>query len=309
MSELSGDLTVTVNRAYPVICFGETLWDMLPSGKRPGGAPMNVAYHLNHLGVSTAIAGRVGKDILGGELLKWMQDRRIPVHLIQQDEENKTGKVIPHVQGNHISYDIVKPAAWDAIAFEDELLKQVKQAEYFVFGSLAARGTVSRKTLYRLLKASSLNVFDINLREPYFNEKRIEYLLKEADIVKVNDSELDIISSWYADSLNERKQMKNLQDLFGIRTIITTRGERGAVILDGEDWFEVSGFRVDVKDTIGSGDAFLAGWLYQTILGKNPAEKLSFACALGAVVASYEGACPDYAIGDIEQVMHGKNEN
>jgi fructokinase len=286
-----------------VICFGETLWDMLPSGKRPGGAPMNTAYHLNNLGISASIIGRVGKDILGDELLKWMREKKIPTAFMQADEENKTGKVIPRMDDQQISYDILRPAAWDFIEFEEELLERVRQSEYFIFGSLAARGTISRKTLYRLLKTPSRKILDINLRSPHFNVKRIEFLLDHADIVKLNSSELDLISSWYEWPLEEKKQMKELQTRFSIQTVITTRGEGGAAVLDGREWLEMSSFKVEVKDTIGSGDAFLAGFLYQTILGADLPKRLSFACALGAFVAMHEGACPDYSVQDIEQIM------
>jgi fructokinase len=292
------------SKANRVFCFGETLWDMLPSGKRPGGAPMNAAYHLNNLGIPAPVIGRLGKDILGDELLKWMQDKRIPTAFMQTDEENKTGKVIPRIDDQQVFYDILRPASWDFIEFKEGLFEAVQQSDFFVFGSLAARGTVSRKTLYRLLKTSSRKVLDINLRPPHFNVKRVEYLLNHADIVKLNDSELDLISSWYELPLEEKKQMKELQTRFGLQTVITTRGEGGAAVLDGGEWLEMQSFKVEVKDTIGSGDAFLSGFLYQTILGADLPKRLSFACALGAFVAMHEGGCPDYDAQAIAKIIH-----
>jgi len=264
---------------------------------------MNTAYHLNNLGVPASMISRVGKDILGDELLKWMREKKIPTPFMQTDDENKTGKVIPRFDDQQVFYDILRPAAWDFIQFENELFEQVRQSEYFIFGSLAARGTVSRKTLYRLLKTPALKVLDINLRPPHCNVKRIEFLLDHADIVKLNNLELDLISSWYEFPLEEKKQMKELQARFSIQTVITTRGEGGAAVLDGGEWLEMPSFKVEVKDTIGSGDAFLAGFLHQIMLGADLPKKLSFACALGAFVAMHEGACPDYSVQDIEQFI------
>jgi fructokinase len=93
---------------YEVICFGETLWDVLPSGKMLGGAPMNVAYHLNRLGIPTALISRVGQDKWGDELLQFMRKRKIPTEFVQVDSEHSTGEVLAYVTKNQVTYDILK---------------------------------------------------------------------------------------------------------------------------------------------------------------------------------------------------------
>jgi len=180
------------------------------------------------------------------------------------------------------------------------LKKLVSEAAYFVFGSLAARNETSRDTLFKLLEQANTKVLDINLRAPHFTKAGVESLLQQCHILKINDQELPLIAGWYGDLKKLDDQMTLLQDRFDIQTIVTTRGGDGSVLKMGGERYSHPGFKVNVKDTVGSGDAFLAALLYKLSKNAPPDETLEFANGLGAFIASCEGACPVYAIADVE---------
>lgn len=279
------------------VCFGEILWDILPAGARPGGAPMNVAYHLQKLGLQTTLISRVGADEMGHSLLQWLQQAGIGVAAVQTDPEQPTGRVNATVgEGNEVRYDIVYPAAWDFIALQEWLTTLVSHASFFVYGSLAARSATTARTLWPLLECAQTPVLDINLRPPHFSQKLIAELLKAAAMVKLNEQELSLLASWYGASGTDEEQVKLLQDRFDIATLVVTKGAAGALFCQNGHLYRHGGYPVAVADTIGSGDAFLAAFLAQTKAGRPPGERLQFANRLGAWVASKEGACPAYEV-------------
>lgn len=286
--------------APQVVCFGEMLWDVLPSGTKPGGAPMNVAYHLQKLGLSPAVITRVGSDERGETLLALLQSNNISTAFIQKDDAHPTGVVLAHLNEKaEATYDIVQPVAWDFIAWHEELKKLVTEADYFVFGSLASRNDISRNTLFALLEHANTKVLDINLRQPHFTKSGVETLMQQCRILKINDGELALISSWYGHLKNLKDQMAQLQDRFQIETIVTTRGSDGAVLNKDGKFHTHPGFKVQVKDTVGSGDAFLAALLFKLHANAPAAEALAFANGMGAYVASCEGAWPAYEIAAV----------
>lgn len=277
-----------------VVCFGEVLWDVLPTGKIAGGAPMNVAYHLNNFGIRSLMVSKVGEDDLGKELLTFLQHKGISTEFIQKDYTFQTGVVnVQFDEKGSPSYDIVQPVAWDYIHLSDRVLAAVKECDLLVFGSLAARNETSRKTLIRLLNRAPLAVFDVNLRPPFYDRALLENLLSKSDIVKMNDEELDIIAGWYASSADERAKMEIVKRQFTLQAILMTKGKDGAVYLDDDGLHTQGGFPVEVQDTIGSGDSFLAGFISQLLAGKKPQECLAFACATGALVATHRGGTPE----------------
>lgn len=287
-----------------VVCYGEILWDILPGKALPGGAPMNVAYHLKKLGIEPALITRIGKDEHGEKLVALLAANGLTTQYVQQGESYPTGKVYASLGAhNEVTYDIVQPVAWDYIRWEDELAALLAGAGYFVYGSLTSRSPVSRDTLYRLLEAARTKVLDINLRPPHFSRPHVEHLLSKADLLKMNAAELDLIAGWYGTCEGLEDKMKLLQYRFGIETVIVTRGGEGALLLGQGAVVRHDGYKVQVADTIGSGDAFLAGFLHQLHLGA-PAEKaLTYASALGALVASYTGACPRYDTAEVAALM------
>ncbi|NJL74208.1 MAG: carbohydrate kinase [Saprospiraceae bacterium] len=174
-----------------VVCFGEVLWDMLPTGKVAGGAPMNVAYHLNNLGVESLMISQVGADDLGKELLAFLQTKGLTIDFIQVVNEHPTSTVqVKLNESGSPTYTIVENVAWDAIDFDAANYSTIESADALVYGSLAARKEQTRNTLLALLKLAKLKVLDLNLRKPFYSFELLQPLLYAADIVKLSDEEL-----------------------------------------------------------------------------------------------------------------------
>ncbi len=289
---------------HQVICFGEVLWDLLPTGNVPGGAPMNVNYHLEKLGKRPALITRIGLDDKGRELIDIFSAKGVCTEYFQLDYKYETGKVYGRLKDAHeMVYDIVEPVAWDFIKLEDEYAELVSAADYFVFGSLASRSKVSRETMFSLMKYAKTKVLDINLRAPHYNRSIVEELLKNADIVKMNEAELELITGWFSPYKTDEERMEKMQELFSINKIIVTRGEKGALVNWNGTYYYQPGIQVEVADTVGSGDSFLAGFLAQMMDGANPQEALQFACALGAFIATQKGGCPEYNIEQVNDLI------
>jgi fructokinase len=285
---------------HPVVCFGEVLWDILPTGTVPGGAPMNVAYHLHKQNKNPALITRIGKDEKGTELLAIFSNHGVCTDYFQVDEQHETGKVYAHLnEKNEATYEIVQPVAWDFISLEPAHLALVEQASFFVFGSLACRNETSRHTLFQLLEKAKTKVLDINLRAPHYNRPLLEELLSRADILKLNDQELELLGSWYGTNGDFESGISAIGDRFQIPLIVVTCGADGAVLYDGQHFHQQKGIEVAVADTVGSGDAFLAGLLSQMMNGASYPAALEYANKLGAFIATKKGACPEYQVGEI----------
>lgn len=285
-----------------IVCFGEMLWDILPEKELPGGAVMNVAYHLQRLGETVSLVSRVGKDARGQGLLDMLQGYGLDTQYVQQDEKQETGKVYADMSNPHeVHYDIVYPAAWDFIQWEPALAALLHRPDtrYLVFGSLCSRDAVSRHTLEEALKEAVVKVLDINLREPHYTRAHVEWLLQECHVLKLNITELVLISSWYHPYEDKEQAVRLLSAQFKINTIVVTMGADGALLWMDNTAYVEPGIPVKVVDTIGSGDAFLAGFLHSMIHKRPARECLVFANALGALVASFAGGCPDYDPGTI----------
>ncbi len=291
-----------------LICFGEVLWDLLPSGKIAGGAPMNVAFHANQLGLRSQMISRIGDDELGRELLAFLDKKGVSTHLVQADHTFPTGtvNVVLDEKGSP-SYDIVQPAAWDFIHPDNEMTDTVKEADALVFGSLACRNDRTKRTLLELLEAATLRVLDVNLRPPFFSKSLLEELLAHADIVKMNDEELALLAGYWSDLDGELEQMAFLKEKFKLESVIVTKGSRGASCLDDAGHCEQPGFQVMVQDTIGSGDAFLAAFLGKMLAGENTAGCLLFACAVGALAATKAGGTPAIQAAEINGILQSKH--
>lgn len=291
-----------------VICFGEILWDNLPTGRKAGGAPMNVAYHLRKMGVNASMISRVGKDQAGADLMEFTRQIGLPGDLIQIDEKQDTSEVIAKVlEGHEVVYDIIMPVAWDFIALKTEYEKQLKETDAFVFGSLAARNKVSRETLFRILECSNYNVFDVNLRAPHYDPKVIEQLLYKTHLLKLNVAELHLLAEWFTGSNKEEDAIKLMQDKFKIEDIIVTKGSNGASFNGLDLRYDYPVYPVEVADTVGSGDSFLAAFLAKKLEGQCLEVSLDYASALAAFITTHSGACPAYNLYDLERFMWEKN--
>lgn len=295
-----------------VICFGEILWDNLPTGKRPGGAPMNVAYHLHKLGMNSQLISRLGNDQNGVELMGFLKGIGLQTQHIQIDVEHATSEVRATIDEiNHeVTYEILAPVAWDYIEWKPAYEALLEEAQAFVYGTLSARNIDSRETLFKMLAYGSYHVFDVNLRAPHYSPKVIDDLLKSANLVKLNSSELLLIASWYNPACRKEEEgVEMLFDRFKMDEILITKGSQGASYYTSAFRYDYPAYKVEVADTVGSGDSFLAAFLAKK-LGAAPIEDvLDYAAAMGAFITSQAGACPEYSKFDLEKFIWKKKLN
>ncbi len=276
-----------------IICIGEVLWDSMPEGLFLGGAPFNVACHLHMLGKPVKMISRIGDDELGNQVLRRLNMKNMSTELIQTDNEHPTGIVNVNLEAvDNPGYDIVYPVAWDFISADDKNMDAARSAGVAIYGSLGQRHEVSRRTIRKTLSQDATGVFDINLRPPYDDKQIVEETLKKSKIVKLNDGELKRLCDWFDLPAEPESACRALCRKFSCDTVCITRGGQGAALLHREEWNEHSGYRVEVKDTVGSGDAFLAGLLIGILDENTNHEILNYANALGAFVAGKSGATP-----------------
>jgi fructokinase len=277
-----------------VLCFGEVLWDAFGDEKMAGGAPMNVARHLVQQGVKVAMASSVGMDASGYELIDFLKDNGLYSDLIQEDEQLPTCEVTVKLdENNQATYIIPQPVSWDNIQIDDTLIKSAKSATAIVFGSLACRDKITRNTLLNLLdETSALKIFDVNLRPPHYTLSTIETLAARADVVKMNEEEAGMLIGGSSRQLKEK--IGEFRAKYHTQTICVTRGENGAIVWHDHEFYEHPGCKVEVVDTVGAGDAFLATFI-NGLINKQPMQQtLEKACRIGAFVTSRRGANPVY---------------
>ena len=285
--------------------FGEILWDCLPSGRHAGGAPFNVAAHLVQLGVSASLLSAVGQDPLGDEILEVARDKGVNVQFVSRTHIGlATGTVLAVVDGlGNATYEIVQPVAWDEITVSTEAVEAVTKARAFIFGSLAARSPYNREQLESLLVLKGpLKFFDVNMRPPFADPGRIVEFTARADLVKLNHDEVGQIASWLKTGKptpnppgNEDAVAKDcaaISEATNTPRICVTMGAAGAALWDRGTLVCAKAPKVIVKDTVGAGDAFMAGLMVGLTHGADTQTVLETACRLGAIVASHDGATP-----------------
>jgi fructokinase len=276
-----------------ILCVGEVLWDALPEGLFLGGAPFNVACHLRAAGVPATMVSRVGDDRLGEEVVRRAERYGVGVDLIQVDPSLPTGFVRVAVDdAGNPAYEILAPAAWDAIATTEALLRRAEEARAIVFGSLAQRHATSRATIERLWRSPATMVLDVNLRPPYDDREIVRRSLQRADVVKLSVPELAQVAEWFGLRGDERSLMSALAERFECPVVCVTRGSGGAALWHDGAWTEHPGFEVEVRDTVGAGDAFLAVLLAGLLAGGSDTSLLQHANLIGAYVATQHGAVP-----------------
>lgn len=277
-----------------IVCFGEVLYDIFPTHKEIGGAPLNVALRLASLGLSAQIISRVGRDALGTELLVYASINGVDTDAIQRDNDLSTGEVIVDLnETGSATYTISYPVAWDKI--EPVLVNEVlvQEATALVYGSLVCRDVISHQSLLKLIKQSTYKVFDVNLRAPFYSKDLIIQLMMQSDFVKFNDTELSEISVFMHSPYHSiEENILFVAEKTNTKHICVTRGSHGAVLYYDEKMYSNDGYKIEVVDTVGAGDSFLAGLLSKLLCGSTPQEAIDFACALGALVAKNKGANP-----------------
>ena len=285
--------------------FGEILWDCLPSGRHAGGAPFNVAAHLAQLGVSVSLISAVGRDPLGDEILQVAGDKGVNVDFVSRVRIGlPTGTVIATVdQKGNATYELVQPAAWDEIKVSGKALTAAAQAHALTFGSLAGRSPYNRQQLDRLLAVKGpLKFFDVNLRPPFVDLELVLDLAKRADVIKLNDGEAGRLASWLQTGETAANTPRNADEIAqasatiaeatNVSRICVTFAEEGAALWEGGNLVTGPAPKVVVKDTVGAGDAFMAGLMVGLTRGIDTGIVLANASSLGAYVASHYGATP-----------------
>ncbi|RYD71848.1 MAG: carbohydrate kinase [Sphingobacteriales bacterium] len=279
-----------------VITIGEILWDVFPDGKKAGGSSMNVALNLHKQSVESSFISAVGDDDNGKELLNFLGRNHFATDLIQVNSELPTSTVVVQLDEKHqATYTIKQPVAWDDIKLNDKNIEAVKHADALVYCSLTCREERSRKTILSLLAHAKTKIFDINLRAPFYEKELIGELLTHADILKINEDEVVWVRDAFGLSGNTDEQiLKQLSVQFDIEIICLTLGDKGACVLKDGKLFKHAGYKVQVADTVGAGDAFLATFIACYLQGYPMETILDNACKVGAFVASQAGANPDY---------------
>lgn len=280
-----------------VVGLGELLWDILPQSTHLGGAPANFAYISHLLGDEGIVASRVGKDSLGADAIRRMQQVGLVTDYLQSDNEHGTGTVKVQLDEKGVAeYEICYPVAWDFLEWTDDWCDLSATADAVCFGSLAQRSNRSNSTIQKFLRGTSpatIKIFDVNLRQSYYSAEVLAESMRLADVVKLNDDELPKVM----DSLSiiHNDQFASAEKLireFDLKMLCITRGGRGSILIRDGSLHEHPGFRVRVADTVGSGDAFTAVLAHAYLRGASLERMNEMANRVGAWVASEAGAMP-----------------
>lgn len=293
-----------------VVGLGEVLWDLLPDRACLGGAPANFAYITTLLGDHGIVASRVGGDSRGAKALRRLTELGLATDYVQSDSQHSTGTVNVEVDDKgQARYEIAHGVAWDFLKWTRLWEQLAAEADAICFGSLAQRSDESRATIRQFLRAASpkaVKIFDVNLRRTFYSQKVLAESMKLADIVKLNDEELpQIMRLGKFSQRDELSSARRLIDVYALKLVCVTRGGRGSFLVaaQGADVSEHPGFRVRVADTVGSGDAFIAGLVHEYLRGASLGQMNEVANRVGAWVAGEAGATPTPKAGKLENSL------
>ncbi|MBR5403229.1 MAG: carbohydrate kinase [Bacteroidales bacterium] len=278
-----------------VIGIGELLFDVFPTGKKLGGAPVNFAYHVQQLGLESLAVSAVGKDELGDEIMLLLAEKEINTCVQRVDAPTGTVQVSLDKEGVP-TFTIMENVAWDMIPFSETLAKEAAECSAICFGSLAQRSEVSHKTIRRIIGMvpdEALVIFDINLRQHFYSKALIEESLRASNILKINETEFDIVVKLLGcPDADYKKGSLWIMKQYGIRMVILTCGADGSYIFTGEEESFEPTPKVDVADTVGAGDSFTAAFCASLLKGASIKEAHRKAVAVSAFVCTQTGAMP-----------------
>lgn len=300
------------DKTLKIASYGEILWDVFPDGKRLGGAPLNVALRLHSFGAEVAMISALGNDALGKEALAEIKTLGLDISNIQRNDK-PTGQVAVTLdQKGSASYDIVSNVAWDTISWTEENVQAVSKADALVIGSLAFRESVplaevgqedldlekhnvkspvNLEAIETLIERSKFTVFDLNLRAPHYDLEIVVGLMEAADMIKLNDEELElIVVALGIEGETLADELKLLSAMTETATVCVTLGAEGAMLFHKGGVHTQKGFPSKVVDTVGAGDSFLATLIFGLLSKESPDDALEVACAVGSLVASKAGA-------------------
>lgn len=284
---------------FLIVGLGELLWDLLPDGKKPGGAPANFAYHARVLGDRGVAVSRVGTDPLGKEIRARLSELGLPGEPVQDDPEHPTGTVGVSLDDRGVpTFTITPEVAWDYLAWTPELEELAGRADAVCFGSLAQRSPVARGTIRAFLAATrreALRLFDVNLRQSWYDAEVLRESLRLAGIVKLNESELPVVLRVLGLPAGggAARECRTLLQTFSLSLVCLTLGAEGSLLVGPQGELRSSGVRVAVADTVGSGDAFTAALCHHWLRGSGLERIGQAANRYGAWVASQAGATPE----------------
>ena len=280
-----------------VIGLGELLWDLFPDKALPGGAPANFAFHANQLGCHGMVASRVGRDSLGNDLTDYLKRQGLDVSLLQVVETHPTGSVtVEFTAPGQPQYTIHTDVAWDFLEATAELMATARKASVICFGTLAQRSPVSRESIQSIVQATDANclrVYDVNLRQQFYERDWIERSLQLANIVKLNHEEAAVLGTllgWGQLSLKEFAT--RLRGCYELSHVCVTRGAEGCLVHGPEGTVDIPGEPVHAIDTVGAGDAFTAGLITALLAGLPSERAAKFANRIGGLVATKQGGMP-----------------
>lgn len=279
-----------------IVGIGEVLWDILPNGKKVGGAPANFAFHVSQFGLNGLVVSAVGQDKPGKEILTYFQEKRINYYI--NELSFPTGSVNVEVDLKGIPhYDIRENVAWDNIPFTSELEEIALRTKVVCFGTLAQRNTVSRNTIRHFIdlldSSDSYKIYDINLRGKYYDKDVVLSSLTRCNILKINDEELEkmvYLLGLHGKDFKER--CMEIMDRYGIEILILTCGVEGSYIFSSSGCSFKATPDVEVSDTVGAGDSFTAAFISGLIKGNSVDEAHGRAVNISAYVCTQKGAMP-----------------
>ncbi len=280
-----------------VVGMGEALWDVLPEGKKIGGAPANFAYHVSQFGLSSCVVSAVGDDALGKEIVENFTSKGL--NQLIAEVPYPTGTVQVEIdQAGVPQYEIKENVAWDNIPYTEALEDLAKKTKAVCFGSLAQRNVVSRETISRFLDAmprhdDSLVVFDVNLRQGFYNKEILCNSMERCNILKINDEELVTVSRMFGyPGIDLQDKCWILLGKYNLKMLILTCGINGSyVFTPGNVSFQPTP-TVEVADTVGAGDSFTAAFIASILRGRSVTEAHSRAVQTSAYVCTKKGAMP-----------------
>ena len=284
-----------------VVGLGEVLWDVLPEGKKLGGAPANFAYHAGQFfGMDNTIAvSALGEDPLAEETVKALKEHEL--NYLLPHVSYPTGTVQVTLDGQGIpSYEIKENVAWDNIPFNDDIAAIARNCRAVCFGSLAQRNSVSRTTIRQFLDtapADCLKIFDINLRQHFYTKEIIQDSIRQSNILKINDEEMELVGQMFGyPTLTMEDKCRFIMNKYKLDILVLTCGTNGSYVFTPGNVSFLETPKVQVADTVGAGDSFTGSFVASILKGKTVAEAHSIAVRVSAYVCTQNGAMPSLPV-------------
>ncbi|MDR1525815.1 MAG: carbohydrate kinase [Tannerella sp.] len=274
---------------------GELLWDVFPSRKKAGGAPINFVYHATQMGAEGCAVSAVGDDASGAEIVRELEKNRIRSCI--EKVAHPTGRVLVELNEGLPSYTIIEGVAWDYLPLTQQAIDRVGKADAVCFGTLAQRSPVSRNTIKTLLEyapGDALLFFDINLRGHYYSKELVEESLQKANVFKLNDEELVTLRAMFGLEGSDDEVCRMMMKKYNLRYLVLTAGSVASTVYSPSETSVIPTPKVTVADTVGAGDSFSGAFVYSILTGKSLREAHQKAVDIAAFVCTRQGAWPPY---------------